>query len=313
MRTTELFERVTRQIATAIEQGAGEYQMPWHRWGEALSSPMNAATGKAYRGINTLMLWASAEAEGYSSGQWATYRQWAAAGAQVRKGQKSTAVLFWKTATGATETQTDDEDPGSSAPKFLARVYSVFNADQVDRPAHAEAKALPMEQRMLFAESFFDAIQADVRHGGDRACYVPGCDEIWMPRFGQFRDAQSYYSVLAHETVHWTGAKRRLKRDLSGRFGSHAYAAEELVAELGAAFVAAHLKLAVEPRRDHAAYLSSWLRLLRDDRRALLTAASKAQQAVDYLVTLAHPACLKSHSGNPEATATSTEEGACGR
>jgi antirestriction protein ArdC len=285
MRTSDLFESVTRHIATAIESGAGTFIMPWHRWGENLAMPLNAASGRAYRGINTLLLWAAAEAGGYSSGRWATYRQWAAAGAQVRKGEKASPVLFCKTASNNDSPEEEGEDNRRLGPRFIARVYSLFNADQVEGAEAPQPKStLTPSERVAAAEDFVCATGANIRHGGDRACYVSNIDQIWMPRFEQFRDAASYYSVLAHECVHWTGAKHRLDRDLAGRFGGDAYAMEELVAELGSAFVAAHLGLTVEPRADHAAYIASWLRVLRGDARAILTASAKAQQAVDYLI-----------------------------
>jgi antirestriction protein ArdC len=285
MRTSDLFERVTRTICAAIEAGAGTYSMPWHRWGESLAAPVNASSGHSYRGINTLLLWASAESAGYSSGRWATYRQWTAAGAQVRKGQKATAILFWKTA--ANDGSADEEErEDRTGPRFIARLYWVFNADQVDGyPGQQQQKALSTSERIASAEDFVSATGVQIRHGGDRACYVPAIDQIWLPKFEQFRDPLSYYSVLAHECVHWTGAKHRLHRDLSGRFGSDSYAIEELVAELGSAFVAAKLGLSIEPRPDHAAYIAAWLRVLRGDARAILTAAAKAQEAADFLMS----------------------------
>lgn len=285
MRASDLFERITSQIIEAIEAGAGAFVMPWHRWGEETAQPVNVASGRPYRGINTLLLWAAAEAGGYSSGRWATYRQWTEAGAQVRKGQKSTAILFWKSAAKEEPADRDGESAGPTRPRFVARLYYVFNAEQVDGgEAVSSRPVLPPAERVAAAEAFVAATGANIRHGGDKACYVAEIDQIWLPRFEQFRDAQSYYSVLAHETVHWSGAKHRLDRDLEGRFGTESYAMEELVAELGSAFIAGHLGLSIEPRLDHAAYVASWLRVLRDDPKAILTASSKAQQAADYLV-----------------------------
>ncbi|WP_300973510.1 zincin-like metallopeptidase domain-containing protein [Sphingomonas sp. LHG3406-1] len=280
MRSTDLFERITWQIADAIEAGAGDFRMPWARWGEALASPINAVSGKPYRGINVLMLWAAAEASGYSSGRWATHRQWASRGAQVRKGEKSTPVLYWQ----SNPARPAEEELEARGPRFLAKVYNAFSADQVDGYTAPSDVAIDPQDRVANAEDFFERINADVRHGGDRACYVPAHDQICLPKFQQFRDAHSYYATLAHETVHWSGAKHRLDRNLSGRFGTDDYAMEELVAELGSAFIAAHLGLSVEPRPDHAAYVSSWLRVLRSDPRAILTAAAKAQEAIDYIV-----------------------------
>ena len=297
MRTSDLFEQVTRQIVTAIEDGAGDFIMPWHRWGENLATPLNEASARAYRGINTLLLWAAAEGAGFSSGRWATYRQWAAAGAQVRKGEKATPILFWKTAANDDSSGEEGDDERKRGPRFIARVYSVFNIDQVEGAKEGRlGPVLTKAERISAAENFIAATGAQVRHGGDRASYVASIDQISLPRFEQFRDAASYYSVLAHECVHWTGAKHRLDRDLTGRFGDDAYAMEELVAELGSAFVAAHLKISIEPRRDHAAYIASWLRVLRGDARAILTASAKAQQAADFLI-----ACSAGKAEHPVA------------
>jgi antirestriction protein ArdC len=288
MRTTELFERITDRIVEAIEAGTETFKMPWHRWGEATAQPVNAFSGRPYRGINTLWLWATAELAGHSSGRWATFRQWESAGATVQKGAKGCPILFWKTAANeprGEEGEDSDEAEGGRA-RFLARIYNVFNSEQVTGAKSAPPRPiLSTAERVAAAEDFIAATGAQIRHGGDRACYVANIDQIWLPRFEQFRDRESYYSVAAHEAVHWTGAKHRLDRDLSCRFGTDAYAIEELVAELGAAFVAAHLGLSIEPRSDHAAYIASWLRVLRGDPRAILTASAKAQEAVDYLIT----------------------------
>ena len=291
MRSNDLFERITRQIADAIAAGAGAFEMPWHRWGEGLPEPVNAITSRPYRGVNTILLWAAAEIAGYSSGRWATYRQWSEAGAQVRKGEKSTAILFWKPASGGitrdTEADDHDGDDDRRRDSFITKVYCVFNVDQVDgAPETLATAALPENERLAAAEVFFANVGATIHHDSDRAYYRPSTDEIHMPRFEQFRDAPGYYATLGHEVIHWTGAKHRLDRDLRNRFASEAYAFEELVAEFGAAFLAARLGVALEPRPDHAAYISGWLKVLKQDPRAILTASSKAQQALDYLASL---------------------------
>lgn len=284
MRPSDLFQRVTQQIIAAIETGAEDFVMPWHRWGESMGSPINAVTRRPYRGINKLLLWIAAELDGHCSGRWATYRQWTAGGAQVRKGEKATAIVFWKSAANDTENGDKSGDQLPFGSRVIGRVYHVFNADQVDgvEKSLGGSPTLNENERIIAAETFFEACNAKLEHGGDRAFYIPSQDKIQMPRFEQFRDPASYYSVLAHEHVHWTGAEHRLNRNLSGGFGTDAYAFEELVAELGSAFIAAHLSLSVEPRPDHAAYISSWLRVMRADSRALLTAAAKAQEALDY-------------------------------
>src|SRR5262249_14009974 len=152
------------------------------------------------------------------------------------------------------------------------RAYNVFNADQVDGYNLPSIPLLSETERIGQAEAFFAATGATIRHGGNRAYYNIDGDFIQLPDFGQFRDAISYYAILAHETCHWVGSPSRCNRDLSGRFGSMAYAAEELVAEIGAAFLCAELGLANEPRQDHAAYINSWIQILQNDKRAIFTA-----------------------------------------
>ena len=165
--------------------------------------------------------------------------------------------------------------------------YTVFNAEQIDGlPPHFTAPATPTldpVKRIERAETFFANLNADIRYGGDRAFYAPGPDRIQMPPFEAFRDAESFYGTLAHECCHWSGAKSRLNRDLSGRFGSHAYATDELVSEICSAFLCADLGLTPEPREDHASYIETWLRVLKSDKRAIFTAAAHAERAAAFL------------------------------
>ena len=293
----DIYQRITDRIAAAIEAGAGTWQMPWHPGADRAAPrlPVNAITGKPYRGINTVVLWATAQAEGYPSAIWATYRQWAELGAQVRKGEQSSPVVFWKVNSpdegedggtggggdGGGAAGEDGEDGRRS--RVFARGYSVFNAAQVDGYAAPALPALPEPERIGHAEAFFAALGADIRHGGSRACYVPSLDQVRMPPFPAFRDAVAYYATLAHEATHLTGHPSRCNRDLRGRFGEEAYSMEEIIAELGAAFLCADLELTPEPRPDHAAYVASWLKVLRGDKRAIFTAAAKAQQAADWM------------------------------
>ena len=281
-----IYETITNQIVTAIEEGAGAYKMPWHRLSNDVTTPINVASGRGYRGLNVFSLWMIAEAKHYQSGTWATYQQWQEKGAQVRKGEKSASVFFWKNlAAGEEQQPTEDENRA----RFVARAYNVFNADQVEGYHVPDAPVLSESERIAEAEAFFQAIPAELNHGGSRACFVPSADIVQMPDFGAFTSARAYYSVLAHELTHWSGAKKRLDRDLSGRFGSESYAVEELVAELGAAFIAGRLALPSEPRTDHAPYIASWLKVLKNDSRAIFTAASKAQAAADYLAAFSKP------------------------
>ena len=281
----DVYATVTAQIINAIEQGVGNWSMPWHTSGRFAFSPINVSSKKPYRGINTLCLWASAQSKGYESGEWGTYKQWQERGAQVRKGEKATLVVFWKFANSADDTDdADDTTPTSGSRLLFTRGYAVFNAAQVDGyTPKAEPESTPNE-RMAHAEAFFAGIAADVWHGGNLAFYSPATDHIQLPPFQAFRDGVSYYSVLAHEHTHYTAKADRCDRQLGKRFGDNAYAAEELIAELGAAFTCAHLGLSTEPRADHAAYIDSWLKVLKADKRAIFTAASKAQQATDWMI-----------------------------
>ena len=279
----DVYTRVTNQIVEAIEKGAADWRMPWHPTGKDSFSPLNAATQKPYRGVNVLSLWAAAQQHGYPTGYWATYKQWHEMGAQVRKGEKSSLVVFWKFADAESEDNDNPTADEASRRLVLARGYSVFNAAQVDGFVPPEVAERPVAERIACAEQFFAGLGATIQHGGNRAYYQPSTDSIQMPEFEAFVDPVSYYSTLAHEATHMTGAVSRLNRDLSGRFGSEAGAAEELVAELGAAFICADLALCNEPRPDHAAYVANWLTVLRKDKHAIFTAASKAQAAVDWM------------------------------
>jgi antirestriction protein ArdC len=283
----DVYARVTDQIITAIENGnVGTWRMPWHTSGRYAFSPINVSSKKPYRGINTVCLWISAQAKGYESGEWGTYKQFQERGAQVRRGEKSTTVCFWKWNNTTTETQ-DGEETKTGSHLLFTRGYSVFNAQQVDGYTPKAEPEIPMPERIERAEQFFRTIGADVRHGGNRAYYAVDGDYIQMPPFGAFNENIAYYSTLAHEHTHWTAKDNRCDRVLGRRFGDMAYSAEELVAELGAAFALAHLGLSTEPREDHSQYIASWLKVLKADSKAIFTAASKAQQATDWLVARA--------------------------
>ncbi len=280
----DIYDRITADIVSAIENGAGDWRMPWHHDGSSITQPKNVASDKGYRGINVLALWAASRCSSYSSGVWGTYQQWSQAGCQVRKGEKATTVVFWKELRkGALgETQSDDDERESRA-RFFARGYCVFNASQVDGYESDNVPHLPETERIARAEAFFAALHIPIVTGSDQACYRPDVDTVFMPPFNRFLDAASYYSCLGHETAHATGAKHRLDRDLSGRFGSAKYAMDEVVVELTSSFVMADLGIANEPRAEHAAYIASWLKVFKDDPRAIFTAASKAQAAADWM------------------------------
>jgi antirestriction protein ArdC len=313
-----LYQSVTSQIIELIEtsQASGR-ELPWHRAGADIFLPVNATTGSRYQGINVVSLWASAEINRFTTGTWATYKQWQSIGAQVRKGETSTLGVFYKkyvpnrkSESAAADKQngrfgdrgdensgsddSGDSDPGAEPrPRWFARAFRVFNADQVDGYVPDEhSEALPEEslvERIERAEAFVEATSATIGHGGGRAYYNPSGDYIQMPGEVRFRDTETstategYYATLFHELTHWSGHKRRCDRDLTGRFGDASYAMEELVAELGAAFLCAELGISAQPREDHAGYIAHWLEVMREDAAAVFTAAAKASEAARYL------------------------------
>jgi antirestriction protein ArdC len=285
----DLYSTITNQILADLAQGVIPWTKPWtagHGAGP-VSRPLRH-TLEPYSGINTLVLWGTAVERGYAAPIWMTFRQALELGGAVRKGEKSTTVVY---ANRVTRQETNDkgEDVERSIP-FL-KAYPVFNVEQVDGlPDRFTAlpAILPESERIARAEAFLDAIGAEVVHGGDMACYDVAGDRIRLPVFGAFASAHDYYATRGHETVHWTRHPTRLDRDFGRvRFGDEGYAREELVAELGAAFLCAELGVDLRPRADHAAYIGSWLQVLSGDKRAIFSAAAHAQRAVDFLKGLA--------------------------
>jgi antirestriction protein ArdC len=283
---TDIYQKVTSAIINAIESGIGQYRMPWTIRRDKGFSPISVGSAKPYRGINTLVLWAQSQSKDYSSALWGTYKQWGELGGQVRKGEHGSPVVYW----GTYDKQSAADDDERSNRGLFAKGYTVFNIEQVDGcklPKRFEPK-LSYNERIAHAEAFFAATGVKVRDGGNRAFYRPDTPEaVYMPAFEQFPDRVDYYSVLAHESTHWTSHVSRCDRQLGKRFGDDAYAVEELIAELGSAYTMARLELELTPREDHARYLQSWLRVLKADKRAIFTAASKAQQAADFMLQMA--------------------------
>ncbi len=278
----DVYTRITAEIIAAIEQGAGEWRAPWFHNGTSVARPTNVASGRRYRGINTLALWLAAMGNGYSDGLWGTYRQWQTAGAQVRKSERSTTVVLWKQIKSPEPADDEGGDDGGHR-RMFARAFSVFNVAQVDGYELPQSEVLPESERLAHAEAFIANLGVKAVFGGSDAYYLPSSDTVFMPEFASFRDAASFYGVWLHENGHASGAKHRLDRDLSGRFGSAAYAAEECCVEILSGLVLADLGIAHYPRPDHAAYITSWIEVLKDDPRAIFTAASKAQQAADWM------------------------------
>ena len=284
----DVYRTVTDSIVAAIEAGAGEFVMPWHGQGAAIAKPQNAYTRMEYHGINVLALWAQAHSQGYRSGYWGTYRQWQEVGAQVAKGEKSSTIVFFKRI---------EEEPKAGADEpavhLFARASRVFNADQVEGWTPPEHRHPPGDAEITEAVALFvRATKAEVQWHGNMACYHIGSDHIEMPAITRFRDTptssatQGFCSTLLHELVHWSGAKHRLVR-FEHRLKLEDAAAEELVAEIGSAFLCSDLGLASIPRPDHAAYVSHWLKLLKNDTRAIFAASRLANQAAMFLHELA--------------------------
>lgn len=272
---------ITALILADLETGVRPWSRPWTAQG-AVSRPLRH-DGEPYHGVNVLTLWVRAARCGYARPVWMTFRQALALGGAVRKGEKGAPVVY--AAPVATDDDSEDPPEARRGGRFLKR-YIVFNLDQIEGldDRYPPLRRPDAAGRIDHAERYFAATGADIRVGGDTACYRPDADAVHMPAFDAFQEREAYYAVLAHELVHWTGHSSRLDRDLTcGRFGDEAYAREELVAELGAAFVCADLGLTLEPRPDHAAYIASWLRVLRNDTRFIVAAAAHAERAARFL------------------------------
>jgi antirestriction protein ArdC len=283
----DIYTRITNQIASHLEKGVKPWVRPWNAEHAAgrITRPLRH-NGKPYGGINVLSLWASAMAQNFAAPVWMTFKQASELDAHIRKGEKGSLVVY----ADSIKRKETDEKTGDEIDweiPFL-KGYTVFNVEQIEGlPEVYYAKAEPTLDpmtRIARAEKLFAGLGATIRHGGNRAFYSNAADVIQMPPFESFQDANSYYVTLAHECTHWTGSKTRLDRDFGGhRFGSEGYAVEELVAELGAAFLCADLELSLEPREDHASYIATWLKVLAADNRAVFTAAAHAQRAAEFI------------------------------
>ena len=285
---TSIYETITAKLLAAVAADPGDPIMPWQRGGTGPVLPINAVTRQFYRGVNILSLWVTALERGYQSGEWATLRQWNAKGAQVRKGEKASPIVFYKEITVANAASPETGE-AEIEQRRLARGYWVFAAEQVE--GYQAAAAVPSNpvERISAAEAFFAATGAKIMVGGMQACYRPATDTIHMPDETRFNEtdgrtrSEAWYAVLGHEATHWSGAPHRLNRAFGKRFADQAYCFEEACAEIGAAFLCARLGLAIEPHPDHARYIHHWLKIMQAEPRAIFAAAAKAQEAVTYL------------------------------
>lgn len=273
------YQQITDRIVAMLESGVRPWVQSWSAQGGGRPLREN---GQPYRGMNTVNLWAAAMARGFASPYWLTFNRAKALGAKVKKGAKAELAFY-----ANTFRKTDEETGKEKFIPFL-KAFPVFNADEIEGlPAHFYAKApvatLDPAARIAHADEFMAATGAKINHGGGRAYYRPSTDEIQMPVFESFVDAPAYYGTALHELAHWSGAPCRLDRTKGKLFGDPAYAFEELVAELSAAFLSADLGIATEPREDHASYIASWLKALKADNKAIFSAAAFAEKAATFL------------------------------
>lgn len=277
----DIYTRVTDAIVSQLEQGARPWAPRWE--GAAISGLPLRSNGQAYRGVNVLLLWGSAVVNGFSERRWLTFKQAQELGAHVRKGERGSTVVY----AGRIEREREGQDGAEVETIPFMRGYSVFNVQQIEGLGPEwfapPAPAKPEPPRDAAADAAFHRAGVTICHGGGAAFYDRSADRVQMPPLAAFGSSEAYYATLAHECVHWTGHESRLARTFGKRFGDKAYAVEELVAEMGAAFLCGALGLSAEPRADHASYLQSWLDVLKADKRAIFTAASAAQAACDLL------------------------------
>lgn len=284
----DTYQVITDKIVEMLEAGTAPWHKPWHEVG---GIAMSMSTGKAYRGINVLLLQMAGMAGGYSSPWWGTYKRIAERGGQVRKGEKGTPVVFFKMVL-----VDDRERPGEKKKIFFLKTYYVFNAEQTEDASVLglpEIEVRPENEHISACETALASYYLtgpSLRHGGDAAYYAPVADHVQMPELEQFDSSEEYYGALFHETVHSTGHEKRLRRpgvaDLPAghRFGDELYSKEELVAELGSAFLSGRTGIAAATLANSAAYLASWIRVLKGDPKLVVQAAQQAQKAVDLIL-----------------------------
>ena len=270
--TNDIYQQVTDRIIASLEQGTAPWLKPWAEGKCGTAGPFNAVTGRPYNGINWLVL---------GSGGWLTFKQAKELGGSVRKGEKGTQIVFWSFP------KIKDSETGEEKVVPFAKGYTVFAVEQCDGLDTAKLKA---PQPIVAGETNINVIAAlagaQVRHGGSKAFYSPSTDHVQMPSLEAFESADAYAGTLAHELVHWTGHQSRCDRQFGKRFGDDAYAFEELVAEIGSAFVCAQTGIPLEGLQ-HDRYVASWLKVLKGDKRAIFTASSQAKKAAEFLLASA--------------------------
>lgn len=274
---TDIYQTVTDNIIAALEAGVKPWSCPWQRVPGMSGVPSNFATGIAYSGMNIMLLWCSASKQGFGDSRWMTYKQAQAVGGQVRRGEHGTTAIFYTTLEKENEGGEIDQIP-------MLKTFNVFNVEQIDglpqttETVNPEATFAPLPE----AENLFRKSGANIIEKGQNAFFQPSTDEVWLPERHLFSDTANFYATGLHELVHWSGGKKRLSREMKGKFGSEDYAFEELIAELGSAFLMADLGIVGEVQ--HESYIASWLKALKNDKRYIFKAASAASKAHRYLM-----------------------------
>ncbi len=286
---TDVYETVTNTIVNLIEAGKLDpWQLPWRN---SIHIPINAVTKQSYNGVNIIQLWAETQLRSYNSHYFASFKQWQQLGAKVKKGEKGIQIVFYKSLVEEEESNSTKSEEADERKIWLVRVSYVFNSEQVEGWKPEVEKVLEPTEVNSKAESFINATGAKILFGGNSAYYNHVDDFIQMPKREQFLDSKSnsamenFYSTLLHELVHYTGHQSRCNRELKNRFGDYDYAFEELIAEIGSAFLCADLSIknCTESFNDSAKYLDSWLKVMKSDSKALFFAAARASEAVAYL------------------------------
>lgn len=281
----DIHQEITDKLISLIEAGTLPWRKDWtSKSGRSSGFPVNISSGKPYNGVNVVLLWCEAQAKGYASNTWGTYKQIKAAGGNVQRGSKATTIVFYK------PLKVEDKKTGEDKTIPLLRSFNVFNLDQTDivTPSVLTPETIqPSISPIQIAEDFIVSTKAIYSHGGVSAYYSPLADTINMPKRDDFLSSEGYYATFIHELTHWTGHKTRLDRlhKHDKRFGSESYAYEELVAELGSAFMCAELGIEA-PIENHASYLASWLKVLEQDKKAFFSASAEASRAFNHLQDL---------------------------
>lgn len=298
-----LYDEVTARIIAELEVGRVPWVQPWGASASGPALPRNALTARPYSGVNVLILWGAVIAGGWPSQSWLTFKQAESAGGRVIKGERGTTIVYAdRFVPDAEKARAREHGDEAKAVPFLKR-FTVFNVAQCEGLRDGLAPdpvPLPEREIVPVAEKVIAASGVDFRIGGDKAFYVPSLDFVQVPPQPAFFEAVNYYRTALHELTHATGHRSRLNRDQSHGFGSKDYAREELIAEMGSAFLCA--ALGIEPTVRHADYLASWLEVLRDDNRAIFRAASAASKAADWLLAR-HREAEASAIAQPESLA----------